>query len=240
MENLFESLLKSVGKILEGVDFGEPLRDPASKTSTKETPAQPTPEWSKNDFNRHLIQSALNGCQVGTLPSSIDLSGLSYAMNKIVLKAQDGIDYGQIVFSHSGGKIETGETFMRECLLAVCGATQAEVVFKVPSAVISTRSKGNYLEIADFTNLIQHQSFQAAIVLAPRLTLMAIKSEKTPQYSDDVKSKIESWFHSANLEKSLSPEIRLIRFNKSVCSGLNITLYRVTHSDDGAIAQKVV
>ena len=248
MKDIFSSLLKQTFEKLDKIDFGQILRDFVPQQPSQRNMREHGAEWSCKDLNQQLCQLSQMGLRVTELPKSIDLSGLASVMARLNEKSKDGKEYGRIGYTRMhDGRIEMSETFSGNHRSVKMEVTYLPFSSRTPTVMMHTHPYINgraapsyHFSKQDFVSFLQVKPIQISLVLAPHLTLLALKTAATPEHSSILESRIDSLLERASRDFTTSSDRRIMRFTKRACNDLNIGLYRVKHSEDGVIARRVV
>lgn len=246
---MFREIVESVAANLNRHQFGEPLREmaqefrrwlndsfepssPAKGPTTKQTDPSRSQqgEWSMADFQSELHRHALQGRQFATLPLSINLSGLGRVMTRLSEQAQDGNEYGRIALTRLlDGRIEMGETCSGRDQVAISYRASR---FNIPTIMIHTHPpiSGNSLSPChfspqDFVSFMETPELRASIVIAPRASLMMIKTDKTPSLSQLPESYFSRTFDQVTNDFRVPFESKQARATQTICKMLNIGLF---------------
>jgi hypothetical protein len=256
MKNVVDSFLKQTFEALEKFDFSKVLRDLTSPPQTQSNERkyaqkrQPTEgdHWSSKDLNQHLHRLSQTGLRLTELPKTIDLAGLATVMTRLSDKAKDGREHGRIGYTRMHDRrLEMSETFSgsensvkMEVQYVPFGARIPTVMMHTHPYIYGRATPAYHFSKEDFVSFLQVEPIQISIVLAPHLTLLALKSAQTPAHSEKLESNIDSWLEKSSRDYATTQDRRIMRFTKYTCQQLNIGLYRIKHSEDGTIAKRVI
>ena len=202
--------------------------------------------WSSQQLRDIIHAVACTERFVAHPPDQIDFGGFLPAFARLEILTKRGSEYGRAATVNlSTRRILFGETVIGDetsVSIPIRGSQFTVPFLMLHSHPISSSPRDSYhFSSTDICSFLSFPSLQFTVVVAEGLTLVAMRTDTTPRYSDGIKEriiKLRDSTRSARLDGSSRSHGS--RFTTEVCSMLNLGLYRIKHSDGSGLAKRVV
>jgi hypothetical protein len=251
-EQPYNDALAELRQILERIHAPlDQLRSPSRPHSTNPEPPSDSRQgqlrtWNSGQLIDSIYQVGRTGQFVAHPPDAFGFSGFFPACARLEKLTTSGLEYGRsATVDISTKQILFGQTVVGDAnsVSIPVQSSPTQVPFlTVHSHPTSTHARDSYhFSATDICSFLELQSLQFQVVVAEGLTLIAMRTDKTPQFNDAIKRQILELRNST--ARSIfggTSRSNASRFTREVCKMLNIALYRIKHSDGTQIAKRVI
>lgn len=239
-------------KIYEGMqgqldELLAPYR-PKPERPEETTGAQQGPRgsWSSQELFATIHDVARTGKFVASPPDDFDFSAFFPVCSRLEKLTRDGREHGRVATVNvltrqiRFGPTAHGDEYSVQIPIAVSPVEVA--CMTVHSHPTSSDARNSYhFSAEDICSFLRLESLQLQVVVAEGLTLIAMRTNKTPALDGALERRIQDLCEkkrTAIFEGE--PGRRASIFTKEVCKMLDLPLYRIKHSDGTMIAKRVL
>jgi hypothetical protein len=247
---VMKEVSKKTGKLIE--EIGDTLdldallspgrkREANSKLSKDLNP----PKWSTTDLHTYIQNTAISGNHTLSPPDSFDFSAFAPVCDRLLELGKDGRERARTCFvDRLSGAVKFGKTHV--------GDTHSVKYYEsfpfkmVPVMAIHNHpTSGNlrgvyHLSPQDFLSFLQRPSKQFEVMVASGITIIAMRTHRTPPFSETVESEIKDMDEQIHSPFTIDRARAAMNFTREVCRVMDIALFRIKHSDGDNVARAVL